>query len=66
MNPEESVSYVSFFSDITISYGISTAGCISILLNKPNIFLNISGNKFHPLKYQSGWNDLIVYQSGMI
>lgn len=60
VNPEESVSYVSFFSDITISYGISTAGCISILLNKPNIFLNISGNKFHPLKYQSGWNDLIV------
>ena len=60
LNPNDSISSAAYFSDITISYGISTAGCISILLNKPNIFLNTNGNKFHPLKFIEPWNNLII------
>jgi len=60
INPIESMSYAAYFSDLTVSYGITTAGCISILMNKPNIFINLSGNKYHPLFYQDGWSNLII------
>jgi len=60
LDPDESISYASHFCDLTITYGIATAGFISKLIDTPNIFINHNGNRFHPIKYISGFNKFII------